>query len=259
MKRTFRAKRLADGRAMLNIGCGGRMHPEWNNVDFSPLVRLGRYPRVARVLNAARILSRKRYERLLRTDPNIICWDLRKGIPFESDTFDVVYHSHFLEHLDRRDAPGFLEECRRVLRPNGIIRVVVPDLQVLCRRCVNSYTRLEQSGTPSDELVRQHQEAVAVMIRQMVVATPYGTTEQRYPVRLIERWLRGDNVRAGEIHRWMYDGHTLGSLLRECGFREIDVASPASGRISGWSDFRLDTEEDGVIYMANSIYVEAVK
>ena len=51
--------------------------------------------------------------------------DLSKGIPFDDNSVDVVYHSHLLEHIDRKNVPTFLKEIRRVLKPRGIHRIVV--------------------------------------------------------------------------------------------------------------------------------------
>ena len=61
--------------------------------------------------------------------PYVIAHDLRRGIPFEDDSFDVVYHSHVLEHFDRRGGATLLMECARVLKSGGILRVAVPDLE----------------------------------------------------------------------------------------------------------------------------------
>src|SRR4051812_49262715 len=113
----FPIKRLADGRAMLNLACGTKMDWGWNNLDFSPYALLARKEWLARGLKAAGLLSGERQDRLRQTDPSIIRWDLRKGIPFEANVFDVVYHSHFLEHIDPQFAPPLLKECHRVLKP----------------------------------------------------------------------------------------------------------------------------------------------
>jgi len=88
---------------MINLACGDTTHPDWVNIDH--LVRV----------------------------PGIVVHDLRKGIPFANESVSVVYNAHFLEHLPKEQAAGFLRECRRVLEPGGIIRVVVPDLEAICR------------------------------------------------------------------------------------------------------------------------------
>lgn len=90
-------------RKLLNIGCGRRFHPDWVNLDLTPA--------------AATILR----------------YDVRKPLPFADNHFDAVYHSHVLEHLPRQKGIAFLEECVRVLRPGGVLRVVVPDLEGIAR------------------------------------------------------------------------------------------------------------------------------
>lgn len=49
------------------------------------------------------------------------------------ECFEVVYRSQVLEHFPREKAPDFLGECLRVLKPRGIIRVVVPDLENIAK------------------------------------------------------------------------------------------------------------------------------
>ena len=142
MRPRFPVKRSADGRVLLNLGSSARVAAGWTNVDRSWLLRLAPWPRLASALHRAGIVSDFRYERLRRLDPDVVCWDLKRGIPFPDGTFDVVYHSHVLEHLGREDAPGFLRECRRVLRAGGSIRVVVPDLEQLARRYLDVVGRL---------------------------------------------------------------------------------------------------------------------
>lgn len=95
----MRASRKYDSMRYLNLGCGTRFHPDWINVDITP------------------------------SSPDVISCDLKRGIPYSGSTFDVVYHSHLLEHLSKQEAPKFIKECYRVLKPHGIIRVVVPDLE----------------------------------------------------------------------------------------------------------------------------------
>lgn len=259
MREPFPVKRAADGRAMLNVACGSRMHPQWNNLDFSFLVRLARYPRAARILNRSRLLSQKRYERLSRVDPDIICWDLRKGMPFATGTFDVVYHSHFLEHLDRRVVPGFLRECQRILKPCGIIRIVVPDLWTLCHEYVCTFDSLSRSTDSREELSRRHVHNIERLFDQMVRVDAVGTTEQPRVVRYVERLLRGNACRAGETHRWMYDIHTLCGLLLENGYCDPRAESPFTSRVDGWAGFFLDSHPDGKVYIPDSLYMEAMR
>lgn len=88
---------------MLNLGCGHHYHQAWTNVDF------------------------------ISTGAGVIGHNLNEGIPFETGSFDVVYHSHVLEHLTRENGMFLLQECFRVLKQGGILRVAVPDLEQIVR------------------------------------------------------------------------------------------------------------------------------
>ena len=59
-----------------------------------------------------------------------IYWDLRDGIPFPNDSVSKIYSSHFLEHLTFKEGQVFLQECLRVLIPNGIFSICVPNARI---------------------------------------------------------------------------------------------------------------------------------
>jgi len=62
--------------------------------------------------------------------------NLSKELPFPSGSVDVVYHSHFLEHLDKPLARNFLIEVKRVMKNAAIHRIGVPDFQILCKQYI---------------------------------------------------------------------------------------------------------------------------
>lgn len=109
----------------LNLGCGSHYSnmPEWTNLDF------------------------------VSTGEGVIAHDLLEGIPFENESFDLVYHSHVLEHFSKEDGNNFITECFRVLKPGGIIRIAVPDLEQITKnylKCLN--TGLDNSYDKINEL-----------------------------------------------------------------------------------------------------------
>ena len=57
-------------------------------------------------------------------------WDLRRGIPFPDNSVDVVYSSHFFEHLSYKDGQAVLAATYRVLKPGGLVSVCVPDARM---------------------------------------------------------------------------------------------------------------------------------
>jgi predicted SAM-dependent methyltransferase len=64
--------------------------------------------------------------------------DLRKGFGQHPDgSVDAVYLGQVIEHLNPlHEAPQLVRECRRMLRPGGILRIVTPDLDLLVKAYV---------------------------------------------------------------------------------------------------------------------------
>ncbi len=240
---------------MLNLGCGWKMNWSWTNLDFSPYARLVKRPKLARLLARLGVLSPLRQERLALVDPEMVCWDLRHGIPYEDETFDVVYHSHFLEHLDREVAAIVLRECRRVLKTGGMIRVVIPDWETLVGKYRLAFEMWERNEPGAAEA---HTRAMEDLIEQMVRRGVAGTRGGRL-LGAIENWFRGGATGAGELHRWMYDRHSLALLLRNVGFHDPMAFSHATSSVNGWVGFGLDTMENGGAYKEDSLYMEARK
>ncbi len=144
MNQRFVVKRLPDGRAMLNLGCGTRMHHGFNNLDFSPYVFFANHRGLANILYKIKIISEDRWMNILKIDPDIISWNILKGVSFLDNTFNVIYSSHVIEHLDKDfSVPFVLKECYRTLREGGIIRIVVPDLYDIISRYLKAFQQLE--------------------------------------------------------------------------------------------------------------------
>jgi predicted SAM-dependent methyltransferase len=179
-----------------------------------------------------------------------------RGIPFDDNTFDVVYHSHFLEHLDREAAASFLLECHRVLKPGGTLRVVVPDLELLVKWYWESLDELDRGNTDAES---RHERVIYDLFDQMVRRSSSGTAGQKPWVRRIERVIRGNAAATGENHRWMYDRYSLGRMLTRLGFTAIRVHSASTSSIAGWERCFLDYDPDGKIYKPESLYVEGMK
>lgn len=52
-------------------------------------------------------------------------------LTWNDDTVNLIYHSHLVEHLPFEVCVMFLNECYRILKPKGLMRLTTPDLQVL--------------------------------------------------------------------------------------------------------------------------------
>jgi predicted SAM-dependent methyltransferase len=90
---------------MLNLGCGEIYidSKDWINLDFTP------------------------------TGSGVLQANLLGILPFRDGEINVIYSSHFLEHIPRESVARFLKECFRVLSSKGIIRLVLPDFEELSR------------------------------------------------------------------------------------------------------------------------------
>lgn len=127
----------------LNLGCGTTFvnSDNWINFDYAP------------------------------TNATVQQADLLAPLRLESGSVAVVYTSHFLEHVPRSLVPALLAECFRVLRPGGVIRLVLPDLEEMCRE----YLFRREAG--------EHEKAnfvVVEMIDQCVRLVPEGELGQIY-------------------------------------------------------------------------------
>lgn len=116
-----KAERQFSHLKKVNLGCGANFHPDWINIDA------------------------------IKQHPSIIAFDLRKKLPFKSDSIDVIYHSHLLEHFESEKAREFLFECFRVLKPGGIMRVVVPDLEQIARLYLDNLQKAKKGDRRSIE------------------------------------------------------------------------------------------------------------
>ena len=101
----------------LNLGCGSLFFPSWVNIDFLPR-------------------------------PCVQGHNLTKPLPFADDSFDATYSSHVLEHFSKDQGKKFVEEQFRVLKNGGVCRLVVPDLEMLCRSYLDKLENtIQKSGS----------------------------------------------------------------------------------------------------------------
>jgi len=103
-------------RTALNIGCFLNMFPntpktKWINVDILDLTGHAK-----------------------QNGLNFMQHNATKPLPFQDNTIQWIVAYHFLEHLTPEEAEAFLKECKRVLKPEGTLRISVPDSEKLMRK-----------------------------------------------------------------------------------------------------------------------------
>jgi SAM-dependent methyltransferase len=74
----------------INLGCGGNKLPGWTNYDAEV--------------------------------------DISQPLPFGNKEVDFLLAEHVVEHVSFHQAYSFFEECYRVLKPNGVARILTPGI-----------------------------------------------------------------------------------------------------------------------------------
>ena len=83
----------------LNWGCGSWAMPGWINSDINDW-----------------------------TGVDIQC-DIRNGLPLDADSIDYAVAIHALPEIPYPEIVPTLQELRRVLKPGGVLRLALPDLE----------------------------------------------------------------------------------------------------------------------------------
>lgn len=177
----------------VHYGCGWDAPHGWLNFDASPTLRIERVPVVGRRISAN-----------LKGNPepfpaNVQYGDIVKGLPLPDDSCAVVYCSHVLEHLSLKECQKALANTKQLLRPGGIFRFVLPDLQFYIKR----YERTEE---PEAAL-------------QFMKDTALGEESRNRGAMGFARELLGNSK-----HRWMWDYPSLARELLSQGFRDVRPA-----------------------------------
>lgn len=181
-------------------------------MDNSPNARLSKYPRLRWLLWKLGVLSDEHYS--VSWLKSILIHDLRKRLPFPDRSVDYVYTSHVLEHLAAADARKLIEEVFRVLKPGGMVRLVVPDLAYGARGYLDAL-----ANNPSDP------KAAPAFLD----------------------WLGLSTSGVRDPHLWMYDAPSLSAVLTQAGFINAVVCQYQQGQVPDCAI--LDVRPDESLYL----------
>lgn len=65
--------------------------------------------------------------------------DITKPLNFADNSVDFVFTEHCVEHVTPLQGFRFFKECRRILKPGGVLRVIVPDVKSIWEKCDDDY------------------------------------------------------------------------------------------------------------------------
>lgn len=106
----------------LNIGSHSKRIEGYTNVDVLPLENVD-----------------------IRHDLTQLPW------PFKMSTVDEILAMEFLEHIGWRQVLAVVNECYRILKPGGKIKIQVPDIEAMCRMIDEQcFCVPKKAGDPAD-------------------------------------------------------------------------------------------------------------
>lgn len=174
----------------VQYGCGWCAPETWVNFDASPTLRFERLPIVGKL-----------YTRNAKRFPaNVQYGDITRGLPVTRNSCRAIYCSHILEHLALDDFQIALQNTISYLKPGGLFRFVLPDLEQLARDYL-------ADGSP--EAAPHFMEASCLGIKRR----PRGVRG------LTTAWL------GNSAHLWMWDEKAMVAELTKHGFTNIRRAA----------------------------------
>lgn len=157
-------------KVKLHMGCGHQRLAGWINVDSNRSCK-----------------------------PDLVA-DLAKPFPFKSNSVDYIHSEDFLDQIELADAYVFFQESHRILKDNGVMRILTPNLYEFAKRYFKS----------DKGLIKLWNREVGIPLR----------TGTHCEVFNLGMRLLG--------HRFLYDEQTLTHVLMECGFRPKKVKYQSS-------------------------------
>jgi len=210
----------------VNIGCGKTPTEGWVNFDNSPAIKLANSPILYFLFKLLKLLSKEQIENVEWNKKNkIIFADAAKKLPLNNNSVECIYSSHMVEHLSRNQALTFLREALRILQSDGILRIAVPDLQIVA----NKYFVEGDADSFMEEI--------------LVEAPPINSLKEKL-ILLITGYRH---------HQWMYDGKSITLLLKNVGFKNVRVLAKGETLIKNSNGLDLYERCD------SSVYVEGTK
>jgi predicted SAM-dependent methyltransferase len=123
--------------------------------------------------------------------------DATQPLPFPDHSFDFIFSEHMIEHIPFASGLQLLSECRRVLKPSGVVRTATPNLKNILALIADHDPDVERYLDWAVETFKLPQK-------------PF----PKAPV-VINNFFRSWG------HQFLYDPETLREVMARAGFRDI--------------------------------------
>jgi len=206
----------------INYGCGPSAPKEWTNYDVSPTLRIQKTPIIGTLIKS---------HLNIRFPENVKYGNIIKGLPEKENSCSGAYCSHTLEHLTYVDCIKALKNTYKILKPGGVFRCVLPDLEAYTKQYIL-------------DLEKGNVNANSEFMKKSYLGL------QNKPLG----WKEKLSFSFGNSkHLWMWDHLSLTNLLREVGFIKI-----RNCKFNDSEDdmFKFVEEEKRFI---NAVAIEAIK
>jgi len=143
----------------------------------------------------------------IKKDKYKIPGDISK-VRLSNKSCSVVFCSHVFEHIPHIKLPGAIAEINRVLEKGGILRILTPDLERICKAYAKKDKNFFKKALEEDENIRTDL-GLGGMLMNFIVSPGQDTA-------LLNRNL--DKFIAGYAHLYSYDYNMLSIILKKNGF-----------------------------------------
>ena len=173
-----------------------------------------------------------------------ILWDVNKGLPFEDNSISNVFCSHFIEHLTYEEAKNFFVEVNRVMKPEGVVRFICPDLSIWVEKLYKG-DDTNFFGLYRKTLKNQGRDNIMYKERKNMITNAQVFNSMFY------NW----------EHKWMWDYESLQLELVNANFKSIKKVTKGEGNLYELQviENRLPDSDYSDARDLESLYVEAVK
>lgn len=180
----------------LNLGCGPVQPEDWTNVDGSNRAKLAsKFNWLDKGLQKVGVIGETEF------GPHIEILDLRKDLPYETNSVEAIYAGELWEHFEHADAIHLTQECARVLKPGGALRICVPDCEHIWRTYLDLIEQ-QKSKPAADRSAEEIVNHVAMYFDDICT-------------RRI--WLGS----MGHTHKWNYDEVQLIEMFEKSGLVDV--------------------------------------